>query len=121
METSIAGYAYLFTGFTMYLAAAVLLAHSCIALLYIARVLWTQTTSSAWASIPELIVLTQNSRHAGSCFENTEAGIWFLRTFAATSRIVVTEADGEEHLELLWRDGIEAPITEGRIMPNKVY
>jgi hypothetical protein len=46
METSVEGYAYLFTGFPMYLSAAVLLAHSFIALLHTAWVLRTRKTSN---------------------------------------------------------------------------
>jgi len=100
MKTSVEGYAYVISGFTMYIAVISLMSHVIMALMHIALVLRTRRTSAALSRIPELVVLAQNSRPA-AVLQNTAGGIGRLKTYGITGKVEVTDG---ENLELLWRD-----------------
>lgn len=132
MDTSVEGYALVLSGFTSYFAAAILLLHVIIALIHTAWMLWTRRTSNAWESIPELLVLAQESTPAGGPLENTDAGISATATFAATARIIETSStDDAGHLELVWTDLYgqvnrttsteENALTEEKVIAGKAY
>ena len=81
----------------------------------------TKRTSSASSTIPELVVIAQNSC-AIERFQNTGGGINALSTYALQGRIVVTGSGPDQQLRLLWKEWDEKrDETEDKIEVNNGY
>jgi hypothetical protein len=116
METYVIGYAYLISGFGMYVAAGILLLHMGIALLDVFWILGTRRTSTAWDKITELLVLAQNSPPT-EAFVNTAGGIRKKRTFQAVGKIEQPPGS-ENEVQLVWNCDSALAVT---IKPGQMY
>lgn len=117
MRTFLQGYVMAATGWFDYISVALLLSHALIALLFtLWVVLWRRTTSDVWETIPELLVLAQNSpAPKGDVLANTSAGIRQWGTPAAMAWIEDCSKDDEsvggaplkEQVRLRFREDVD--------------
>lgn len=87
LEITIGGFSYQATSLTDYLALALLALHIVVSLSHVALLFSSGESSSAWASVAEILVLAQNSRPADMALRNTGAGIGCLGTYARMARV----------------------------------
>ncbi|KAM5343340.1 hypothetical protein ACJ41O_014306 [Fusarium nematophilum] len=118
MKATYTGYVMTAEGWFDYLSIAGLLLHAAIALLHTIYVVKTGTTSGAWDSILELVVLSQKSTPPPeSVLANTSAGIQSFKTVKSVAWVETSEgaaASGSEvrtvpggELQLRIKDALE--------------
>lgn len=118
MDTFIQGYSYMLSGFTSYLSVAVLMLYCALALAHTVYILWSKSASSAWTTIPQLIVLAQNSEPVPKILDNTSVGIESKRVFSTKVRIMAVQ--GENRLHYVWGE-TEEPILRKRLIVDRCY
>jgi hypothetical protein len=97
LEITIGGFSYQATSLTDYLAIALLALHIVVSLSHVALLFRSGESSSAWASIAELLVLAQNSRPADVALRDANVGIGCAGTYAKMARVYTVtrwDADG---------------------------
>jgi hypothetical protein len=109
-SVSVAGYAYEADDSIYYLALLVLFSHTLIALCHMAWTFWTGSSSDAWDTFEELMVLSHGSKPS-EVLKNTCTGIRSHTTLKRRVRIRVTESEkrqvGSEEVQLLFDGGDE--------------
>jgi len=119
MHTSIDGYAYVISGFTMYVAVVSLLLHAALACTHIIWTLWTRRTSSAWNRIVEIVLLAQNSRPSNALLTATTDGLNLNRgVFGITGRVQLVSG---ENAELIWTDNRAQDQATEKIESGELY
>ncbi|KAJ5114070.1 hypothetical protein N7456_002604 [Penicillium angulare] len=111
-----------------YLAMTVLLTHVLMATMHTIYILYSKRTSCSWASVTELIALSQNSSPAFDVLANTSGGVESGITFSQMTKIRVKKhasnlkvADHEihEHVELLFGNST-APGHQHRVSQHEL-
>ena len=117
------GWAYISNGVPVKLAVAVMIAYCILALGHIFYLGFTGLSSDAWDSAAEVVALAMNSSPTQH-LENTCSGIYGIKVFQTTVRIVATKRESsgtEDHLELVFGDESEAKGPEVRMKMDEEY
>ena len=119
MRVEIVGYAWYASGFSGYLATAVVVMYMLVALAHTAWVLAKGVTSSSWDTITELLALALQSP-VSEALRGSGAGIERLGTYRWITRLRAMREQGEERLALVI-DGDEEYGKAGEQAPRAGY
>ena len=100
-----------------------MIAYCVLALGHIIYLATTGLSSDAWDSAAEVIALTMNSSPT-RYLQNTCSGIYGMRPFQATVRIVAigpAPGEKEDHLELVFGPSSEARTSQVKLEMNEEY
>ena len=117
------GWAYVPNELPVKLAIAVMIAYCILALCHTFYLGFTGLSSDAWDSAAEVVALAMNSSPTQH-LENTCSGIYGMKAFQTTVRIVATKRDSsgiDDHLELVFGDESEAKRPEVRMKMDEEY